>query len=46
MTFDKDLSVLGIEGISLPLSMIEYSLAKKDLNNLAFSLKFVTNLFS
>ena len=46
--FDKDLSVLGCrkEGISLPLSMIEHCLAKKELNNSAFSLKFVTNLFS
>ena len=46
--FDKDLSGLECrkEGISLPLSMIEHCLAKKELNNLAFSLKFVTNLFS
>ena len=46
--FDKDLSVLGCrkEGISLPLSIIEHCLAKKELNNSAFSLKFVTNLFS
>ena len=46
--FDKDLSSLECrkEGISLPLSMIEHCLAKKELNNLAFSLKFVTNLFS
>ena len=46
--FDKDLSILGCrkEGNSLLLSMIEHCLAKKQLNNLAFSLKFVTNLFS
>ena len=46
--FDKDLSVLGCrkEGISLPLSMIEHCLVKKELKNLVFSLKFVTNLFS
>ena len=46
--FDKDLSVLGCrkEGISLPLSMIEHCLAKKELNSSAFSLKFVTKLFS
>ena len=46
--FGKDLSVLGCrkEGISLPLSIIEHCLAKKELNNSAFSLKFVTNLFS
>ena len=30
--------------ISLSLSMIEHCLAKKELNNSAFSLKFVTNL--
>ena len=48
MIFDKDLSVLGCrkEGISLPLPMIEHCLAKKELNNLAFSLKLVANLFS
>ena len=48
MIFDKDLSVLGWrkEGISVPLSMIEHCLGKKELNNSAFSLKFVTNLFS
>ena len=48
VVFDKDLSVLGCrkEEISLPLSMIERCLAKKELNNLGFSLKFVTNLFS
>ena len=46
--FDKDLSVLGCrkEGISLPLSMIEHCLAKKELNNSAFSLELVTDLFS
>ena len=46
--FDKNLSVLGCrkEEISLPLSLIEHCLAKKELNNSAFSLKFVTNLFS
>ena len=46
--FDKDLSVLGCrkEGISLPLSMIEHCLVKKELKNLVFFLKFVTNLFS
>ena len=40
----RDLPVLGSrrEGISLPLSTI----AKKELNNSAFSLKSVTNLFS
>ena len=45
---DKDLSVSGCmkKGISLPLSMIEHCKAKKELNNSAFSLKFVTNLFS
>ena len=47
LIFDKDLSVLGCrkEGISLPLSIIEHCLAKKELNNSVFSLKFVTNLF-
>ena len=46
--FVKNLSVLGCrkEGISLPLSMIEHCLAKKELKNLAFFFKFVTNLFS
>ena len=46
--FDKDLSVLGCrkEAISLPLSVIDYCLAKTELNNSAFSLKFVSNLFS
>ena len=36
--FDKDLSVLGYrkEGISIPLSMIEHCLAKKEFNNSAF----------
>ena len=44
--FDKHLSVLGCrkEGMSLLLSMIEHCLAKKEWNNLAFSLKFVRNL--
>ena len=48
MIFDKDLSVLGYrkELASLALSMIEHCLAKKELNKPAFSLKFVTNLFS
>ena len=48
MIFDKDLSVLGCrkEGISLLLSIIEHYLARKELNNSAFSLKLVTNLFS
>ena len=38
MIFDKDLSVLGCrkEGISLPLSMIEHWVAKKELNKLVF----------
>ena len=31
-------------GMSLLLSMTEHCLAKKELNNSAFSLKFVTNL--
>ena len=46
--FDRDLSVLGCRknGISLPLSIIEHCLEKKELNNSAFSLKLVTNLFS
>ena len=41
--FDKDLLVLGCrkEGISLPLSMIERCLAKKELSNSAFSLKSI-----
>ena len=48
MIFDRDLSVLGCRknGISLPLSIIEHCLEKKELNNSAFSLKLVTNLFS
>ena len=48
MIFDKDLSVLGCrkDGISLPLSIIEHCLAKKELNNSAFSLKLIINLFS
>ena len=46
--FDQNFSLLGWrnEGISLPLSMIEHRLAKKELKNSAFSLKLVTNLFS
>ena len=38
MIIDKDLPVLGCrkEGISLPLSMTEHCLAKKELNNLFF----------
>ena len=45
--FDKDLSVSECrkEKISLPLPMIENCIAKKELNNSAFSLKLVTNLF-
>ena len=41
MIFDEDLSGLGCrkEGIPLPLSIIEHCLAKKELNNSAFSLK-------
>ena len=46
--FEKGLSALGCrkEGISLPLSMIEHCLAKKELSNSAFSLELVTDLFS
>ena len=46
--FDKDLLVLGCrtDGISLPLSILEHCLAKKELNNSVFPLKLVTNLFS
>ena len=46
MIFDKDLLVLGCrkEGISLPLSIIEHCLAKRELNIPAFSLKLVRNL--
>ena len=48
MVFDKNLSVFGCrkDGISLPLSTIKHCPAKTVLNNSAFSLKFVTNLFS
>ena len=46
--FDKNLWVLPYrtDGSALPLSVSEYYLAKKELNNSAFSLKLVTNLFS
>ena len=45
---DKDLLVLGCreEGTAPLLSRIEHCLAEKELNNSAFSLKLVTNLFS
>ena len=48
MVFDKNLSVFGCrkDGISRPLSTIKHCPAKTVLNNSAFSLKFVTNLFS
>ena len=42
-TWDKALSVLEMKlGSTLPLSFIVHWLAKKSLNNFAFSLKFVT----
>ena len=45
---DKDLWVLVSmkDRISLPLSVIEHCLAKKEWNNSAFSLELVTNLLS
>ena len=48
LMFGKDLSLLKcrLEGISLTLSLVEYYLAKEELNNSAFSLILVTNLFS
>ena len=47
--FNNDLPVLGgsdVDGVSLPLSLVEHCLVKTELNNLAFSVKLVTNLFS
>ena len=44
--FDKDLSVLGCRKREFHYRYLLLSLAKKELNNLAFSLKFVTNLLS
>ena len=50
--FDKDLSVLGCrrDGISLPLSIIEHCLAKKELNIFFFEIDkntiFVKNLWN
>ena len=46
--FDKNLSVLGCrkEGISLPLSMFEHSLAKKGIKQLGFFSEIYNKLFS
>ena len=49
MIFNNNLPVLGcsdVDGVSLPLSVVEHCFVKTELNNLAFSVKLVTNLFS